>query len=60
MYMVISGNSRIDQKEVEKISKYQDLKIEVERLWGKKATVVPVVIGTLGAIPRDIVKHLKS
>ena len=26
------GESRIDQKEVEKITKYQDLKIEVERL----------------------------
>ena len=36
----------------------QDLKIEVERLWERKATVVPVVIGALRAIPRDLTKHL--
>ena len=58
--VAIPGDSRINQKEVEKITKYQDLKFEVERLWEKKATVVSVVIGALGAIPRDLVKHLKT
>ena len=28
------------KKEVEKIFKYQDLKVEVEKFWEKKATVV--------------------
>ena len=45
---------------MEKISKYQDLKVEIERLWAKKAIVVSKVIGSLGAIPRDLVKHLKT
>ena len=58
--VTIPGDSRIDQKEVEKITKYPDLKVEVERFWEKKATAVPVVIGALGAIPRDLVKHLKT
>ena len=58
--MTIPRDDRIDQKEVEKITKYQNLKIEVEQFWEKKATVVPVVIGALGAIPRDLVKHLKT
>ena len=58
--VAIPGVRRIDQKEVEKITKYQDLKIDVKRLWEKKATVVPVVIGALGTIPRDLVKHLKT
>ena len=58
--VAIPGNSRINQKEVEKITKCQDLKVEVERLWEKKATVVPMVIGAPGAIPRDLVKHLKT
>ena len=58
--VAIPRDSRINQKEVEKITKYQDLKVEVERLWEKKATVVPVVIGALEAIPRDLVKHLKT
>ena len=57
--VAIPGDGRINQREVEKISKYQDLKVEVERLWEKKATVVPVVIEALGVIPRDLVKHLK-
>ena len=60
VHVAIPGDSRIQQKEVEKITKYQDLKIEVERLWEKKATVVPVVIGALGAIPRDSTKHLNT
>ena len=58
--MAILGDSRINQKEVEKITKYQDLIVEVERLWEKKATVVLVVIGALGAISRDLVKLLKT
>ena len=58
--MAIPGDSRLDQKEVENITKYQDLKIEVERLREMKAIEVPVVIGALGAIPRDLVKHLKT
>jgi len=58
--VAIPGDSRIQQKEVEKITKYQDLKIEVERLWERKATVIPVVIGALGAIPRDLTKHLNT
>ena len=58
--VAISGDCRINQKEVEKITKYQDLKVEVERLWEKKATVVPVMIGALEAILRDLVKHLKT
>ena len=56
----IPGDSKINQKEVEKITKYQDLKVEVERLWEKKATVLPVVIGALEAILRNLVKHLKT
>ena len=58
--MAILGDGRIEEKELEKISKYQDLKIEIERLWKKQATVVPVMIGSLGAIPRDLRKHLRT
>ena len=57
---IIPGNGRIEEKELEKISKYQDLKIEIERLWEKQATVVPLVIGSLGAIPRESRKHLRT
>ena len=53
------GDGRTEEKELEKISKYQDLKIEIERLWEKQVTIVPVVIGSLGAIPRYLRKHLR-
>ena len=49
-----------DNKTLEKITKYQDLRIEVQRLMEKKATVVPVIIGALGAIPKDLEKHLQT
>ena len=57
--MAIPGDDRIDQKEVEKTTKYQDLKVAVEKVLEKKknATVVPVVIGALGAILRELEKH---
>ena len=57
--MATPGDGRIEEKELEKISKYQDLKIEIERLWEKQATVVPIVIGSLGTIPRDLREHLR-
>ena len=56
--VAIPGDHRIHQKRGQK-------DYEVPRphycsfLWEKKATVVPVVIGTLGAIPEDVEKHLK-
>ena len=34
--MTISGDSKINQTEVEKIAKYQDLKVEVARFWEKR------------------------
>ena len=56
--MAIPGDGRIEEKELEKINKYQDLQIEIERLREKQ--VVPVVIRSLGAIPRDFRKHLRT
>ena len=39
------------------VKKSQDLRIEVERLREKKATVVSVVVGALGAISKDLEKQ---
>ena len=35
-------------KEMEKVDKYQDLALELRKLWGVKVKVVPIVIGALG------------
>lgn len=40
--MAISGDSRIENNK--KISKYQSLKIEIQRLWRNLAVIVPVGI----------------
>jgi len=50
------ADKHLAAKEEEKPTKYQDLRIEPERLWQKKTVMVPVVIGALGIIfgPLDI------
>lgn len=34
--------------------------MEIEKLWQKKTKVIPVMIGTLGAMPKQLEEHLKS
>ena len=41
-------------KTTEKLTKYKDLEIEVERMWGLKTTTVQVVMGALGTIKKDM------
>uniref|UniRef100_H3AA24 Reverse transcriptase domain-containing protein n=1 Tax=Latimeria chalumnae TaxID=7897 RepID=H3AA24_LATCH len=42
----------IGEKEHEKIMKYQDLKMEIEKLWKVRVEVIPVVIGAVGAVTK--------
>ena len=53
--IAVPGDFRVKEKEEEKIGKYQDLALEVSRIWKTRTKVVPVVIGALGAQYR--VKH---
>ena len=47
----IPGDVRVCEKELEKINKYKLLKDEIARLWNvRKVTVIPIVVGALGAI----------
>ena len=49
--VAIPGDCRINEKEIRKIEKYQNLKRELKRLWSlNKVEVVPVVVGALGCI----------
>jgi RNase P/RNase MRP subunit POP5 len=43
-------------KEAEKILKYKDLTIEIQRMWNVKARVIPVIIGATGTISKIIQK----
>ncbi|KAJ7345402.1 hypothetical protein JRQ81_001352 [Phrynocephalus forsythii] len=53
-------DSRVTEKQLENITRYQDLKIELQRLWHKLVQVVPVIIGTLGAVLKELSKYLEE
>ena len=56
----IPYDSRIEEKEVEKVVKYQDLARELKKLWKMKTMVIPIVIGTFGTVPKDLKKRLEN
>ena len=59
--VAIPGDARVRDKELVKIEKYQLLREEIRKLWKlKKVTVVPVVIGALGAVSDKFDKHIEK
>ena len=50
----------VNDKETEKVEKYQDLKIELQRLWNTSVEIVPIVVGALGAISSNLQKYLQK
>ena len=58
--MSIPTEKNTSVKVTEKLSKYKDLEIEIERMWGMKATMIPVVIGALGLIKKGLEKNTKQ
>ena len=51
-------DANVCKKENEKISKYSALRVELQRLWSSECIVVPVIIGSLGVVSKNIEKHL--
>ena len=54
--IAIPGDSRLNEKEGEKIGKYQDLQREIMRMWNlKSAQVIPIIIvGALGGVTKEL------
>jgi hypothetical protein len=50
--VAIPGDRNVIQKETEKILKYKDLTIEIQRMWNVKTRVIPVIIGATGTISK--------
>jgi hypothetical protein len=48
------------KKEAEKILKYKDLIIEIQRMWNVKTKVTPVIIRAIGTISKSFRKYLSS
>ena len=56
----VPGDSRIEEKEKDKIEKYQDLGRELKKIWNIKMKIIPLVVGYLGVIPKQFGNRLKQ
>ena len=48
------------KKEADKILKYKDLTIEIQRTWNVKTKVIPVIIGATGTISKSFRKYFSN
>ena len=51
--MSVPTDKNISVKVFDKLSKYKDLEIEIQKMWNLKTITVPVVVGSLGMIKKD-------
>ena len=58
--VAIPGDRNVIKKEAEKILKYKDLTIEIQRMWNVKTRVKPVIIGATGTISRSFRKYVSD
>ena len=56
----IPGDRSIEEKEKDKIEKNQDLGGELQKIWNVKVKMIPLVAGSLGAIPKQLTNRLKE
>ena len=55
----IPADFNIVEKEREKIRKYQDLCLELQRIWSLRTIkFLPIVIGVTGSFTQNLQKHL--
>ena len=55
----VPGDSKTEDKEKDKIEKYQDLRRELQKIWNVKVKIIPLVVGCLGAIIEQLGNTLK-
>ena len=56
----VLGDSRIEEKEKDKIEKYQELGRELPKIWNVKVKIISLAEGSLGAIPKQFGNRLKQ
>ena len=60
MMMIIINDRNVIKEEAEKILKYKDLTIEIQRMWNVKTRVIPVIIGATGTISKSFRKYVSD
>ena len=55
-----SGDRNVIKKEAEKILKYKNITIEIQRMWNVKTKVIPVIIGATGTISKTFRKYVSN
>ena len=58
--MSVPTDKNISAKEFDKKAKYFDLKLEIEKSWQLKTSVIPIVVGALGMITKNLKKYLSQ
>ena len=58
--VAISGDRNVIKKEAEKILKFKDLTIEIQRMWKVKTRVIPVIIGVTGNISKSFRRYISN
>ena len=58
--IAVLGDQNIKVKELEKITKYQDLRLQGQKMWDVKSTVTPIVVGAFGTVSEELETHLKT
>ena len=56
----VLGDSSIEEKEKERIEKYQDLRRELQKIWNMRVKIIPLAVDSLGAIPKQFGNRLKD
>ena len=54
------GDSRIAEKEKDNIENYQDLGRELQKVWNVKVKIIPLAVGSVGAIPKQFGNRLNQ
>ena len=53
----VPGDSRIE-KQKEKVEKYQDLRRDLQKIWNVWVKIIPLVVGSLAAVPKKFDNRL--
>jgi hypothetical protein len=58
--VAVSGDRNVIKKEADKILKYEDLTVEIQRMWNVNTEVIPVIIGATGTISKSFRKYVSN